>query len=89
VAGLAQDRFSLTVLYPQAEGEDAWMFSQRELIDQPLDQTGLHPLSYLDSLILGLVERSADVNAFITWNARHFRRKPALPVLTPAEFLAR
>ena len=28
-----------------------------------------------------------DVDVFVTWNARHFKGKGALPVFTPAEYL--
>lgn len=28
-----------------------------------------------------------NVEAFVTWNARHFRNKTKLPVLTPSEFM--
>lgn len=84
-----QDRYHLTVLLPPAQGEDAEAFFQRELVDQTLERMRQQPLPFLDALILGLVERAAGVDVFVTWNARHFRGKTALPVLTPAEFLAR
>lgn len=84
-----QDRYSLTVIYPQAEGEDAGAFFQREMVAQPLGRMRQHPLPFLDALILGLVERAVGVDAFVTWNARHFRGKTGLVVLTPDEFLAR
>jgi len=54
-----------------------------------LERMRQQPLPFLDALILGLVERAAGVDVFVTWNARHFRGKTALPVLTPEEFLAR
>lgn len=84
-----QDRYNLTLLSPQAKSEDAETFFQRELVAQPLDRMRHQPAPFLDALILGLVERAAGIDAFVTWNARHFRGKTALPVLTPEEFLAR
>ena len=40
-------------------------------------------MAFLDALIIGLAERTPDVKAFVTWNARHFRDKTLLTVLTP------
>lgn len=68
-----QDRYSLTVLYPQAEGEDAQASFQKEMVAQPLGRMGQHPLPFLDALILGLVEHAVSVEVLVTWNARHFR----------------
>jgi hypothetical protein len=42
---------------------------------------------FLDGLILGLVEQLAGVDAFVTWNARHYQGKTPLTVLTPAEYI--
>ena len=46
-----------------------------------------HRMAFVDALIIGLAERVAAVEGFITWNARHFRDKTSLPVFTPPEFL--
>lgn len=43
--------------------------------------------AFLDALILNLAERTPDVEGFITWNARHFKKKSSLKVLTPQEYL--
>lgn len=83
-----QDNYNLTVLYPAADDKDATAFLQRELVDGPLARMGQHPIPFLDALILQLLEGAPGVDAFVTWNARHFRNKTLLPVLTPAEYLA-
>ncbi len=83
-----QDRYSLTVLYPQTGGEDAQTFFQREMVAEPLDRMRRQPVPFLDALILGLIEQVTGVDALVTWNERHFRGKTTLAVLTPAEFLA-
>jgi len=44
-------------------------------------------MSFLDALVLNLVERGQEFSAFVTWNARHFRGKSRLTVLTPSEYL--
>ena len=41
----------------------------------------------MDALILGLAECAPEADAFITWNARHFKGKSSLKVLTPQEYL--
>ena len=84
-----QDHFNLTLLYPAADGQDATAFFQREIVNRPQERMRQHPIPFVDALILELVERKEDVEAFVTWNARHFRGKTALPVLTPTEYLTR
>ena len=41
-------------------------------------------LRYGDAKVLWVAERN-DASCLVTWNARHFRDKTPLPVLTPAE----
>lgn len=77
-----------TVLYPAAGNKDAVAFWQQELVDGTLARMYRHPIPLLDALILQLVERAPGVDAFVTWNARHFRNKTTLPVFTPVEYLA-
>lgn len=83
-----QDYYNLTVLYPAAGDKDAVAFWQRELVDEPLARMYQHPIPFLDALILQLVEQAPGVDAFVTWNARHFRDNTRLPVFTPVEYLA-
>lgn len=83
-----QDTYNLTVLYPAAGDEGVAAFFQTEMVDRPLARMRQHPIPFLDALIVQLVEQVPGVDAFVTWNARHFRGKTALPVLTPAEYLA-
>lgn len=81
-----QDRYRLTILYPQTEGIDATSFFQQEFIDQPLQRMQRYSVAFLDGLILNLVE-AAEVKVLVTWNARHFQHKSSVAVLTPAEYL--
>ncbi len=83
-----QDAYNLTVLYPAVGDDGVAAFFQMEVVDRPLARMRQHPIPFLDALILQLVEQVPGVDAFVTWNARHFRGKTALPVLTPAEYLA-
>lgn len=46
-------------------------------------------MPFMDALIISLVERAPDVECFVTWNAKHFKGKTSLMVLTPEEYLAR
>ncbi len=84
-----QDYYGLTVLYPKTAELDATVFFQDEFIERPLRRMQQQKVPFLDGLILSLVERVATVEAFVTWNARHYRGKTRLTVLTPAEYLAR
>ncbi len=45
-------------------------------------------LSFADALALATIEAWIPQTAcFVSWDARHFRGKTSLPVMTPAEFL--
>ena len=81
-----QDAYGLTVLWPAAESSDAAAFFRHEIHEQPLERMVAQRLSFQDALILGLAERAPEVEALITWNAKHFRGKTKLTVLTPAEY---
>ena len=83
-----QDHYNLTLLYPAPGIEETAAFFQKEIIDRPLDRMRQHPIPFLDALILELVEQADVVKTFVTWNARHFRSKTALTVLTPVEYMA-
>ena len=82
-----QDHYSLTLLYPETANLAAEPFFQAEFIDQPFSRMQQRRMPYLDGLILSIVERVADIEAFVTWNARHYRGKTSLMVLTPAEYI--
>jgi len=40
-----------------------------------------------DAAILWTLETNENIDAFITWNIRHFKDKTSLKILTPPEFL--
>lgn len=82
-----QDRYSLTVLYPATANLTADRFFQDEFIARPLTRMQRLRMPYLDGLILDLIERVSGVDTFVTWNARHYRNKTALTVLTPADYM--
>lgn len=82
-----QNRYRLTVAYPSTTGLDGETFFRREFVEAPLEKMQQERMPYLDTLILGLVERVDGITALVTWNARHFRGRTTLPVLTPVEFL--
>lgn len=84
-----RDRYSLTILFPRTSGVDADSFFKREFVDRPFAKMEKHGMPFLDSLILNLVEEASAVDAFVTWNARHFQGKTSLTVLTPTEYLTR
>lgn len=82
-----QDRYRLTVLYPRTEGMQAEQFFQMEFVLAPLQRMSRQPIPFLDGLILGVAERVQEVDAFVTWNKRHYQGKTPLRVLTPADFI--
>ena len=40
-----------------------------------------------DAVILWTLETNENIDAFITWNPKHFKEKTSIRVLTPPEFL--
>ena len=84
-----QDHYGLTLLYPTTTNLAAESFFQDEFIDRPFTRMQRLRMPYLDGLILDLIERVSSVITFVTWNARHYRNKTALTVLTPTEYLER
>jgi predicted nucleic acid-binding protein len=83
-----QAAYGLSVLWPDPGQTEASAFFHQEIYEQPLARMQAHRMAFLDALVLDLVERAPDVEAFVTWNARHFQNKSSLAVLTPAEYLA-
>ena len=79
--------YGLTVIWPDPADLDADSFFHGELYQRPLALMKAQRVAFLDALVLSLVERTPDVEAFVTWNARHFRGKTSLPVVTPEEYL--
>ncbi len=82
-----QEAYGLTVIWPATREQTARIFFREEIYDRPLAKMQSQRMAFLDALILSLAERVPDVEAFVTWNARHFRNKTRLPVLTPSEFM--
>ena len=82
-----QEAYSLTILWPAPEEQVAREFFHHEIYTRPLVKMQAVRMAFMDGLIIGLVERAPDVEAFVTWNARHFRDKTHLLVLTPGEYL--
>ena len=80
--------YGLYVIWPVNPQETIAQFSFRaEIFERLFERMMLQRSGFVDSLILGLADRSPDAEAFITWNARHFKGKSTLKVLTPKEYL--
>ena len=78
----------MTVIWPVDPQDATASFSFRaEIFERPLERMVIHRAAFMDALILGLAERAPEAEAFITWNARHFKGKSTLMVLTPQEYL--
>jgi predicted nucleic-acid-binding protein len=82
------DAYGLTIIWPVDPQDAAASFSFRaEIFERPFERMLAHRAAFMDALILGLAERAPEAEAFVTWNARHFKSKSALKVLTPQEYL--
>ncbi len=84
-----QRRHNLTILWPNAADLDAHSFFTNEIYQRPFARMQANRMAFMDALVLQLAEDAPATQAFVTWNARHFRDKTRLPVLTPAEYLNR
>lgn len=82
-----RDRYQLTILYPKVAGLSAEQFFSREFVDRPLQK--MHQrMPFMDALILNLIEEASVVELFVTWNARHFKGKTSVEVVTPAQYVS-
>ena len=83
------DANRLTVVWPADPADGMSPISFRsEILEEPLRRMRQHRMAFMDALVLGLAERTANVEHLVTWNARHFQGKTPLSVVTPAEYLA-
>ncbi|PKO20319.1 MAG: hypothetical protein CVU38_20745 [Chloroflexi bacterium HGW-Chloroflexi-1] len=80
--------YGLGVLWPKPGELEAEDFFRREIQEQPFARMQAHRMAFGDALVLTLAENTPNIEAFVTWNARHFKGKTLLPVLTPVEYLA-
>ncbi len=87
--GWLRAEYGLTVIRPEGASKDADSFFWEEVYERPLSKMlGVrNGMAFQDALIIGLGERVPGIEAFVTWNARHFRTKTTLDVLTPEEYV--
>lgn len=81
------EAYQLTVIWPVNPDGQASCDFQAEIFERPFARMRAHRMAFMDALILSLAERTPDVECFVTWNARHFKGKSSLVVLTPEEYL--
>ncbi len=83
------EAFRLRIIWPIDPHDDqATVVFKSEIFDGPYAKMRSQRMSFMDALILDLAERTPDVDSFVTWNARHFKNKTRLNVLTPEEYVA-
>lgn len=84
------DAYQLTVIWPVDPSDlAASAFFRAEIFERPFAKMREQRMAFMDSLILNLAERTPDIEYFITWNAKHFKDKSSLQVLTPEEYMSR
>jgi hypothetical protein len=82
--------YQLVVIWPTNPNVPTGLpFFREEIFERPFARIRAYKIPFMDALILNLAERTPDATQFITWNARHFRKKTSLKVLTPEEYLIR
>jgi hypothetical protein len=72
---------------PTGTDEKASAFFHTQIVNRPFAKMRRHRMAFLDALILDLSEQIPNVSALVTWNARHFKDKSNIGVVTPTEFL--
>ncbi len=83
-----QDAHGLNVLWPQVGDMSADNFFVQQIYGLPFSRMLTHRIPFADALMLQVAEHVPQVRVIVTWNARHFKGKTSLPILTPAEYLA-
>lgn len=84
-----EDEYSLLVVWPEGGDLDANGVLRTEIYDRPFSKMldTANGIAFNDALILDLAERTVGIDTVVTWNARHFRNKTALTVMTPEEYV--
>ena len=82
------DAYQLTIIWMADDdlkmGKESFY---EELYERPYQKMRSVRMPFMDALIISLAERAPNVDCFVTWNARHFKGKTSLRVLTPEEYL--
>jgi predicted nucleic acid-binding protein len=81
--------YNLTLIWDADSKEKIDPETWREIIyERPFQKMTKARMAFMDALILSAAEHAPDVDYFVTWNAKHFKGKTDLTVLTPEEYLA-
>jgi hypothetical protein len=82
--------YNLSIIWDTNSKEKVDPETWREIIfERPFQKMTKVRMAFMDALILSSAEHAPDVECFVTWNAKHFKGKTDLTVLTPEEYLAR
>ncbi len=82
------DAYELTVIWPvDPQDATAAMSFRTEIFERPFERMLAKRAAFMDALILNLAEHTPGAETFVTWNARHFKDKSSLKVMTPQEYL--
>lgn len=82
--------YNLTVIWDADSKEKIDSETWHEIVyARPLQKMRSVRMAFMDALIISATEHAPSVDCFVTWNARHFKGKTDLTVLTPEEYLAR
>jgi len=80
--------YNLTIIWDTDSKEKIDPESWREVIyERPFQKMKTVRMAFMDALILSAAEHAPHVEYFVTWNAKHFKGKTTLTVLTPEEYL--
>ncbi len=83
------EAYCLTVIWPvDPDAQTSGLSFKAEFFERPYERMRTRRVAYMDTLILNLAERTPEAEIFVTWNARHFKDKSSLKVLTPQEYLS-
>lgn len=81
--------YNLTIIWDADSKEKIDPETWREIIYERLFQKmQTVRMAFMDALILSSAEHTPDVEYFVTWNAKHFKGKTSLTVLTPEGYLS-
>lgn len=76
---------NVSILFPAQRGEDVRQFWQ--VVTSECFSRIQKGMRLGDAAILWTLETNENIDAFITYNPRHFKDKTSLRILTPPEFL--
>ncbi|MPZ23509.1 MAG: hypothetical protein GEU28_08180 [Dehalococcoidia bacterium] len=79
----------LSLIFPRPSSEEPLAALHDEIFIKAYEYMKQRQMSYGDAQVLRLAEEDGRHDLFVTWNARHFRGRSPIEIITPAQLVRR